>query len=152
MKLSDLILVEPVQTVARDLAMVFPDVFFSSGRRTLEQQAYAMADNVVVNRKWIAQTYVASLASAACQACVDANPTEMKVSKIVELLLGVLKAFPEDQLIHLSRHLSGRAFDVDPVDGAKGENIKAWLHMRAAQVGGKFLEREGGLRRWHFEA
>src|SRR6185503_21125015 len=57
---NDLGLVDYAQEAADELQAEFPDVVFTSGRRTVSQQANAMAGNVVQNRNWIAETYVAS--------------------------------------------------------------------------------------------
>ena len=73
MKAEDLNIIGDALEVARDLQTSFPSVIFTSGRRSLEDQARAMAQNVVANRKWITQTYVASVAARALQNWVDAQ-------------------------------------------------------------------------------
>ena len=47
----------------------------------------------------------------------------------------------------LSKHFSGQAFDVQPVAGAAGSAIKKTI--RALPKLNNFLEKEGGLVRWH---
>lgn len=59
---------------AVELQRMVPDVVFASGRRTLDEQAHAMAVHVAMSRTWIAATYRPSAASVACQAWVDAHP------------------------------------------------------------------------------
>lgn len=128
------------------LKKAHPAVKFTSGRRDKVAQARAMASNVVHNRKWIEQTYIATKVSKACQKWVDANPATTSKDEIAEGLLGVLKAHSDDQLAMLSKHLSGDAFDVQPVE-ADAEAIKK--SIRKLKGLERFLEKEGGLVRWH---
>lgn len=142
---GELNLAEPANTIARYLAWTFPEVIFTSGRRMLSDQAHAMAENIRLNRNWIQQTYVPSHASLACQSYVDDATTG---GDIAAGLLAVLAQFSDVELAKLSKHLSGEAFDIMPVNDPV---LIGWLHARAAAVGGKFLTREGGLARFHFE-
>jgi hypothetical protein len=57
------------------LKKAHPAVKFTSGRRNKEDQARAMASNVVLNRTWIEETYASSTVSKACQKWVNKNPT-----------------------------------------------------------------------------
>lgn len=150
MKLSELILVDPAQTVARELQQQWPCVEFTSGRRDIETQASDMAQNVCLNRRWVQQTYVRSVASVACQAAVDAHPEARLPSEIAAELLLVLQALTEDEMEHLSLHLIGCAFDVAPM--SIGPNARAWLVAQAEKYGGKVLFHEGGLEKCHFQA
>ena len=63
---------------------------FTSGRRGKDDQARAMASNVVKNRKWIEQTYRRTEVSARCQNWVDANPDRKTQKEVQEGLLSVL--------------------------------------------------------------
>src|SRR5438552_18981740 len=45
------------RTAAYALKKAHPSIRFTSGRRSKEDQARAMASNVVKNRKWIEQTF-----------------------------------------------------------------------------------------------
>jgi hypothetical protein len=121
-------------------------VKFTSGRRDKQQQAHAMATNVVLNRSWIRETYIPSAARDACQKWVDTNKDKKTVDEITAGLKSVFDALSDSDLAHLSKHLSGDAFDVQPVD-KNAEDIKATI--RALPGLDKFLEREGGLVRWH---
>ena len=58
----------------------------------------------------------------------------------------MLKAHSDDQLAMLSKDLSGDAFDVQPVE-ADAEAIKK--SVRKLKGLERFLEKEGGLVRWH---
>jgi hypothetical protein len=152
MNLEQLLLDDDVQAIARELWEGFPGIVFTSGRRTLQDQAHAMAENVVLNRRWIAQTYARSLASVDCQSWIDQTPEATTTEDIAAGLLRCLNLLSKQALDKLSKHLIGRAFDVQPMAYPDGLAVKAWLKAKAAQVGGKFLEREGGLLRWHWEA
>ena len=58
----------------------------------------------------------------------------------------VLEGFSDVELRGLSKHLSGDAFDVQPVT-ANADAIKA--DIRSLEGLDKFLDKEGGLIRWH---
>ena len=134
------------KAAAYALKKQFPDIVFTSGRRDKAAQASAMASNVVSNRKWIGQTYMSNDASKACQKWVDDNPDKKTKSEITEGLTGVLDGLTDEQLGQLSKHLSGDAFDVQPVT-KDADKIKAAI--KALPGLGKFLDTEGGLVRWH---
>ena len=131
---------------AYQLKSKYTGIVFTSGRRAKADQARAMASNVVKNRKWIVQTYKPTPISAACQSWVDNNPQATSSADIAAGLLTVLNGFDDPDLRRLSKHLSGDAFDVQPVT-ANAEAIKA--DIRALPGLDKFLDKEGGLIRWH---
>lgn len=134
---------------AQALARAHPDVMFTSGRRTLEEQATAMARNVVDERGWIAATYKASLVSQRLQAWVDSHPESDSVAELAAGLLATMRQFSEHELIALSKHLTGEAFDVLPIAGRHGQLVVQSLRRIVAEFGGKLLEREGGKIVWH---
>ena len=133
---------------AYELKRLHPGVVFTSGRRDTVAQARAMASNVAKKRKWIVETYKESAARAACQTWVDEHPEATTPAQIQEGLVSVFNSLTADQLGGLSKHLSGNAFDVQPVD-KDAAAIKA--SIRGLQGLGLFLDREGGLERWHAE-
>jgi hypothetical protein len=128
------------------LKKAHPSVKFTSGRRDKASQASAMASNVVKKRTWIQNTYVPTNVSKACQKWVDDNPTKTTKEDIAAGLLSVLDEFEDSQLAVLSKHLSGDAFDVQPVE-TDADAIKATI--RGLDKLHKFLEKEDGLVRWH---
>ena len=128
------------------LKKAHPSVKFTSGRRNKEDQARAMAGNVVHNRKWIEETYVSTTISKACQKWVDDNPDKKTQDEIAAGLLSVMNAASDADLGKLSKHLSGDAFDVQPVE-TDADAIKKTI--RGLSGLDKFLEKEGGLVRWH---
>jgi len=140
-------LAEPAASAARMLKREFPRVVFTSGRRSREEQAGAMASNVIANPKLIQQTYRDSEPARACQKWVDAHINTRTLRGIAEGLASVMGTFTDSELTALSKHLSGLAFDVQPVGGHLGELIKARIRTLPGLV--RFLDREGGLIRWH---
>lgn len=134
------------RSAAYALKKAHPSVKFTSGRRGKDDQARAMASNVVQNRKWIEETYVSNTVSKACQKWVDDNPDKKTKDEIAAGLLSVLDAATDSDLAKLSKHLSGDAFDVQPVE-TDADAIKKTI--RGLEGLDKFLEKEGGLVRWH---
>jgi len=128
------------------LKKAHPSVKFTSGFREKEDQASAMAQNVVKKRTWIGNTYYPTKVSEACQKWVDDNPETITQDEIAEGLLSVLNEFTEAQLAGLSKHLSGEAFDVQPVE-TDADAIKKTI--RGLDKLHRFLEKEDGLVRWH---
>ena len=135
------------KNAAYELKKKHPAVTFTSGRRSIGDQARAMAGNVVQNRKWIEQTYAKSTAREKCQRWVDDNPDKKTKDEIETGLAGVLDQLTDAELALFSKHLSGEAFDVQPVD-TDADKIKETLRDLTKDKG-KFLDTEGGLTRWH---
>ncbi len=137
---------EPVaEHAARLLQQKHPNIEFTSGRRDKAQQAHAMVSNIVMlhDRQWIGKTY---LADAKLQKWVDDHPNAVTIDQITAGLLAAMNAMRETELLRISRHLTGRAFDIRPVtqNAAAIENdIRSLLGLQ------KFLEKEGGHVRWH---
>jgi hypothetical protein len=138
------------KAAAYELKRLHPGVVFTSGRRDKTGQAGAMASNVVRNRQWIGQTYKISEARAVCQKWVDDHPAAIMQAQIRDGLLSVLNGLTDDQLGRLSRHLSGNAFDVQPID-TKPEADAIKTSIRGLSGLELFLDKEGGLERWHAE-
>ncbi len=134
------------RTAAYALKKAHPAVKFTSGRRNKADQARAMASNVVSNRKWIEQTYKDSPLRKSCQDWVDNNKDKKTRDEIAQGLLSVFDAATDEALGNFSKHLSGMAFDVQPVD-TDAEKIKTTI--RGLSGLDLFLEKEGGLVRWH---
>jgi hypothetical protein len=137
---------EVAKTAAYLLKTAHPSIIFTSGRRDKQGQATAMAGNVVRNRKWIEETYVANDASRACQNWVDQNPDKIIERDIARGLKSVLDSLGPQQLAQLSKHLTGDAFDVQPVEQDAAAIIDTIKNLPGLS---KFLSREGGLIRWH---
>lgn len=140
-------LAQVAKTAAYALKKEYPTVSFTSGKRTKEDQARAMSGNVVLNRKWIEETYAKSGVRDACQKWLDDNPEKKTREEIEAGLIEVLNKYTDAQLGVFSKHISGMAFDVQPVE-QDAEEIKKTIRDLVAGKG-KFLEKEGGLVRWH---
>jgi hypothetical protein len=129
------------------LKKAHPSVTFTSGRRDADEQASAMAYNIVKdnNRNWIKETYKQSTIRDACQKWVDDNTDKTTKDDIAAGLLSVFKEHTDDQVARISKHISGDAFDVQPVE-TDADAIKKSIRDLD---GCEFLEKEGGLVRWH---
>jgi len=137
----------------------------TSGKRTISEQALAMAKNVVKDRerlrkldpytvrpsKWIVNTYNTARIANECQDWVDRHP-DAPESTMANAFCMVIAAFPPDEQRRLSRHLTGEALDVEPMTGARGEELMNALKDWAVRKGGRFLTREGALVVWHWQA
>jgi hypothetical protein len=125
-----------------------PEVRFVSGRRTLARQGRAMARNIVesADRKWIANVYVAA---APLQAWVDAHPEATTAEQLAAGLEETLVAMSPAERTRVSKHLSGDAFDLRPVHGEDEAAIRATIGRLPGLV--KFIDKEGGLERWHVQ-
>jgi len=145
MTIEEMNLEPTAEAAARLLLEKHPEIQFTSGRRDVQHQAHAMAANVVAkhDRQWIGHTYIAG---QKLQAWIDAHPEAVTVDQITAGLVGVMNAMPEAERLKISRHMTGRAFDVRP-QTQNAEVIKA--DIRALPGLNKFLEVEGGLVRWH---
>lgn len=132
------------------IAKAHPDVHFRSGRRTLEEQASAMSKNVVrAGRKWIAENYKASNVVAAVQRWIDSHPEAVTYMAIRTGMLVVLRQFSDLELRKLSKHLTGQAFDIEPIDGLQGQMALQTIRSVVKELGGTFLENEGKVKVWH---
>jgi hypothetical protein len=134
------------RSAAYSLKRAHPAVIFTSGRRSKRDQARAMASNVARNRRWIAQTYLASPLCTRCQDWVDAHPERTSWQEIQAGLLSVFDRATDAELASFSFHLAGMAFDVQPVT-VDADRIKATIRQLPGLD--KFLDTEGGLVRWH---
>lgn len=143
----EVLLLAPVaRAAAYALKRAYPSVAFTSGRRSKQDQARAMASNVVHNRRWIMLTYPASPLCSKCQDWVDAHPERTSRQEIQAGLLSVLERAGDAELARFSCHLAGMAFDIQPVI-VDADKIKATIRQLPGLD--KFLDTEGGLVRWH---
>jgi hypothetical protein len=146
-KIDSLSLSPKAKKGAELLLKEYSDIVFTSGRRDLAGQARAMAGNVVKKRDWIEKTYKSNDASKACQKWVDDHPEAKTQKEIAAGLLETLKALGP-KAGQMSRHLSGDAFDIQPVkDKDKAEAIKKSIKELPDMK--QFLDKEGGLEIWH---
>lgn len=132
---------------AKALKAAHSGVIFTSGRRGVLEQSRAMSQNVVRNRQWIARTYMPTAESGALQSWVNAHPGANQ-AQIATGFAGIMGSWTDEQKGRLSKHFSGHAFDVQPmVNGAEARAVVAFIQRLPGLS--KFLDREGGLIRWH---
>lgn len=136
--------------VATHILSRFPRAKLTSGRRDVHDQATAMATNTMKDKTFIRSTYRPSKASELCAAWVEKRTT-LNFMDTARAFNVILSHLPDAELAKLSKHLSGDAFDIQPIDGPDGDAIKAALYDAAKTHKGKFLEREGNLVRWHWQ-
>lgn len=149
---DDLDLEPKAKAGAKSLADRFgAKVVFTSGRRSVDDQCRVMAQNIVstTNRKWIEKTYKASVARTELQGWVDANPAATTLADLKAGLLSVMSGWDNAKKATFSLHLSGAAFDMQPVSGADGDDIKSAI----GRLDGlrTFLDGEGGVKVWHVD-
>jgi len=136
---------------ATELQTLHPSVVYTSGRRDLQQQAHAMACNVVSNRQWISRTY---RQAAALQTAVDYHPGSVTVPQLELLLLNTMQRMGPEELARVSDHLSGLAVDLAAMEDytgqltPEGQAVHGWIF--ACPDTKWFTTREGGLTRWHW--
>lgn len=119
---------------------------FTSGHRDMVRQAHAMAVNTSLNRQWVGQTYKRG---AAVQLWIDEHPDVTTVEALADGIYRVIAALPGDQQISHHLLMPCPCFDVEPRTDAIGEKIYQAIKELPGLT--KFLEREGGLLRWHVE-
>ena len=129
------------------LKKTHPSVTFTSGRRDKEDQARAMASNVVLNRNWIEETYASSKVSKACQKWVDDNPEKTTKEDIQEGLLSVLNDATDCAVGDVEQAPVGRR--LRRPTGRHRCRRDQEDHPWRSKVWTEFLEKEGGLIRWH---
>jgi hypothetical protein len=137
---------EPLaEQAAVSLRQASPGVIFTSGRRSLADQAHAMSSNVVGGggKNWVTNTYAHSAVRDAIQAWINKNWSQVKSNReaVANGILQILNANVPASY-SFSRHLTGLAFDVQP--GSTTEKAINALH-------GHFIKNEGGLVRWHID-
>lgn len=149
-RIAALNLAPRAQAAAEALLQAHPDVVFTSGRRGMDAQSRAMAGNVVKQRNYVQVTYRTyhPVEAAELQAWVDANPTAATKADIAAGLAAVMSGWDERRQSGFSLHYTGRAFDVQPVDGPHGDEIMATCN---SLPGTRFLDHEGKLKIWHVE-
>jgi hypothetical protein len=133
---------------AYQLKQKYPATIFTSGLRTTEEQAYAMAENIVKsnNRNWIKETYSDSEPIRKLQKWVDENQSSTTKEQIGQGLESVMNSMSKEDLLKISKHLTGDAFDVQPTT-TNAVEIKKYIQNLPGLK--KFLDEEGGLVRWH---
>jgi hypothetical protein len=139
-------LAEPAKSGAIELKKKHPGIQFNSGRRTVPEQASAMAGNVVKTRTYIGNTYAASTARDELQKWVNDNPGATTQDQIATGLESIMSGWSAAKQNSISKHLTGKAFDVQPV-AQNADAIKTDMKNLAGVT--KFLPVEDKLVIWH---
>lgn len=117
---------------------------FTSGHRDLRMQAHDMAVNVSLERNWVGKTY---LHGAPVQSWIDVHPDVVTIADLAEGIYQVIAALPPDQQISHHLLMPCPCFDIQPLDDGTGTAILAAIQELPGLM--TFLQKEGGLRRWH---
>jgi hypothetical protein len=145
---------------AVSLRDAFPSVKFTSGRRTRHDQARAMAARIVVDFQHVGHTYKPNDVTRAVQSWVNAQRGIRTEAGFVAGLLRLFGRFDDGAMMQLSRHFSGRAFDIQPVPGADGTRLVTFarrlpgLRSICGPVGDVLLAKPDAadrFNRWHLE-
>lgn len=153
MKTLDELDLDPImRSRAGELLARCPWVVYTSGRRDLDAQARAMAQNHVADpQAYLMKTYRNGKLFLA--SIVEMVPVDQRsVAKVAEAIKAVFIEQPEALKW---KHRDGTCVDILPLEDAFGEPTKQGSEvMRFIQNCPDtvvFLRREGGLRRWHWE-
>ncbi|MES0001683.1 hypothetical protein NKJ90_23250 [Mesorhizobium sp. M0051] len=147
LSIDDLDLVDYAKDGAVALLAAYPaDVVFTSGRRDIQAQADAMANNVVKDPKWIEKTYKASTQRDQLQKWVDDNPGAKTAAEISAGLYSVMSAWSDAEKEGFSAHFTGKAFDMLPPKN-HAEEIEKFI--RKLPYFKQLLTKEGGHIIWH---
>ena len=129
----------------------FPNIIFTGGRRDLDNQARAVAQNIYrsQNSGWIAATYADSTFIRKLNKEIVDNWNTIKGSEAL-ILQTVKRVFDSDNsgARTMSRHLAGLAFDIR-VNSVNYSELNTFV--RSLPGFRLFLTNEGGLDVWHVE-
>ncbi|WP_250510338.1 hypothetical protein [Caballeronia sp. GACF4] len=147
--IDDLDLAPHAKVGAESLRQQFGSiVVFTSGRRSVDDQARVMAHNIVEkqDRQWIGKTYING---QELQKWVDDHPKAQTQEELEAGLLSVMNTWDETKLGNLSRHLTGAAFDMQPITSDKRKAVRDALDELPFVEANKILENESGVKVWH---
>lgn len=153
MKTIDELNLDPImKRRAEELLARCPWVVYTSGRRDLQAQARAMAQNHVADpQAYLTKTYRNGKVFLA--AIVELAPVDQRsVEKVATAIRSVFEEQP-DALVW--KHRDGTCVDIQPLEDAfgdptvKGQEVIRFIQNCPDTV--RFIMREGGLRRWHWE-
>ena len=136
---------------ARELELAFPGLItFTSGRRTVHEQAHAMAVNHKLDPYgYLMRQYIH--ASEFLDVLEQLPSSRRTVDEITEVIYDILVARP---YLVRSPHLDGNAVDLRPMEDASGAPtnqgvlVRKWIKDCPDTT--DFRTREGALIRWHW--
>lgn len=166
MILADLQLAPLAYAGAKSLVEEFGEaVHFTSGYRSLWDQARAMAANVAKKRTWIGETYVRKerpsyQIAQTLQQWIDTHPTLITVAALSTDIYSQLQQHPFGWNIsfHCTR-INGlpaaHAFDLTPLENDSDEMTaigqEVWKRIKKLPGLDAAVTREGGLSIWHVQ-
>ena len=129
----------------------FPNVVFTSGTRTLDSQARAVAQNIyrLQDSGWVSATYRDSAFIRKLNQEIINNWASIKGNESI-ILQTVKRVFDNDNAGAklMSKHLIGYAFDLR-VNCVNYDELNSFV--KTLPGFNQFLTREGGLAVWHIE-
>ena len=151
LRIDELRLAPIMKQRATELADAFPDLIrWTSGRRTIHEQAHAMAVNHTLDPKgYMMRSYVHA---GDFLGALSARPWATSIDEITEVFYDVMTEHPG---MLLSPHLDGNAVDLQPMEYADGmpttdgQRVIDWIKACPDTV--NFRTREGHLKRWHWQ-
>lgn len=153
MKSIDELDLDPImRSRAEELLARCPWVIYTSGRRDVAAQARAMAQNHLADpQTYLTKTY--QYGKVFLAAIVELAPVDQRsVEKVAQTIRAVIQEQP-DALVW--KHRDGTCVDLQPLEDAfgdptvKGQDVMRFIQNCPDTV--RFIMREGGLRRWHWE-
>lgn len=131
---------------ARELAAQFPGLIrYTSGRRTMHDQARVMVMNHLQDKTYLARTYKNGI--------LFQNVVSKRLSA-EDMIEALYDLFTSDPSVIDARHAHGNAVDLRPLEYENGEptaigaQVIDWIKACPDTV--DFRTREGRLRRWHW--
>lgn len=158
-------LVPELEAIVASFLNEFPESRVNDGKRDRRLQADRMAGLVVAGEvahakeplprglvRWgafaLAGTYYESPMLTASVNAICLRPDVTDRAGIAALILAALAPFTDEQLDKLSKHLSGRAADLQRFGGSRWLLARAWW---ARQTRVKVLYAEAGMPRLHVQ-
>jgi len=153
MKTLDELDLDPIMRQrAEELLAACPWVIYTSGRRDLNAQARAMAQNHVADpQSYLMKTYRNGKLFLA--SIVEMAPVDQR--SVIKVAGAIKRVFEENPTALVWKHRYGTCVDIQPLEDAfgeltvKGRAVVSFIQSCPDTV--VFLRREGGLRRWHWE-
>lgn len=156
-------LVPELEDIVRRFLTAFPESHVNDGKRDRALQADRMSGLVVAGEvrhakeplprgliRWgvqtLAKTYLPSKPLYAVMSALNLHPEITDRAGLGVLIGGALAPFSDADLDKLSKHLSGRAVDLQRFGGDRWVLAQAWI---AGQTRVKVLYDEGGEPRLH---
>lgn len=130
---------------AVELKRKYPEVIFTCGHRTIEEQVATLAMEIAKHREWGNER---NGAYQKIQKWLDQNTTMVTTEEIAAGLRTLISNMSHKEQDEISPHITGRAFDIQP-PSANAEQIKA--HIRALPLLEQLLENEDGHAMWHIQ-